>query len=158
MIPGNHRDVESFVFNAWSWRTPALGGGHDQTTPDRGPDDDRGRPANDTVEAADDGGPGFSLDLTGYAVRAVDGEIGRVEKAGDTDLVVDTGPWIFGKKVLLPAGVIQNVDLDEEKVYVNRTKDEIKDSPEFDEKTYREPAYRDRVGSYYGGTDPDSRF
>jgi hypothetical protein len=33
---------------------------------------------------------------------------------------------------------------------VNRTKDEIKDSPEFDESTYREPAYRDEIGGYYG--------
>ena len=102
------------------------------------------------------------IDLTGLSVEATDGGIGKVDEAthevGSSYIVVDTGPWIFGKKVLLPAGVIQNVDLDEQKVYVNRTKDEIKDSPEFDEKTYREPAYRDRVGSYYGGTDPDSRF
>jgi hypothetical protein len=87
----------------------------------------------------------------------VDGSIGKVDsasdKTGSSAIVVDTGPWILGKKVLLPAGVIQNVDLDEEKVYVNRTKDEIKNSPEFDEKTYREPSYRDRVGSYYSGSD-----
>jgi hypothetical protein len=48
-------------------------------------------------------------------------------------LVVDTGPWIFGKKVMLPAGVIKTVDHVNEKVFVNRTKDEIKNAPEFDE-------------------------
>jgi hypothetical protein len=67
-------------------------------------------------------------------------------------VVVDTGPWIFGKKVMLPAGVIQRVDLDSQTVFVDRTKDEIKNSPEFDEdmtrdKTYR--SYRSRLGSYY---------
>ena len=38
----------------------------------------------------------------------------------------------FGKKVMLPAGVVNNVDVDTETVFVNRTKDEIKNSPEFD--------------------------
>ena len=48
-------------------------------------------------------------------------------------IVVDTGPWIFGKKVMLPAGTIQRADHDDEKVFVNRTKDQIKNAPEFDE-------------------------
>jgi hypothetical protein len=64
--------------------------------------------------------------------------------------VVDTGPWIFGKKVMLPAGIVDRVDLDEEKVYVSRTKDEIKNSPEFDEDTYRDESYRNELGGYYG--------
>jgi hypothetical protein len=68
-------------------------------------------------------------------------------------IVVDTGPWIFGKKVLLPAGVVQRVDLDSETVFVNRTKDEIKDAPEFDQTNYLGDAYRSQVGDYYyGGT------
>ena len=78
-------------------------------------------------------------------------------EVGGSYIVVDTGPWIFGKKVLLPAGVTQTVDFDEQKVYVNRTKDEIKNSPEFDENSYRESNYRESVGSYYGrgGRDDD---
>ena len=101
------------------------------------------------------------LDLVGYDVVAVDGEIGKVDEAthdvGSTYVVVDTGPWIFGRKVLLPAGVIESVDVDDGKVMVNRTKDEIKDSPEFDKDTYREERYRGDVGSYYSSrmTDPD---
>lgn len=97
-------------------------------------------------------------DVVGFEVEATDGGIGKVDEAtnevGGSYIVVDTGPWIFGKKVLLPAGLIQNVDLDEQKVYVNRTKDEIKVSPEFDDANYREQSYRDRVGQYYGpGSD-----
>ena len=92
--------------------------------------------------------------LTGDRVEALDGGIGKVDEAtNEVDgsyIVVDTGPWIFGKKVLLPAGVIETVDFDEQKVYVNRAKDEIKDSPEFDENSYRDPTYRESVGSYYG--------
>jgi hypothetical protein len=61
---------------------------------------------------------------------------------------------IFGKKVMLPAGTIDRVDWNEEKVYVDRTKNQIKDSPELDEGGMFEsdPAYRDRLGTYYGST------
>jgi hypothetical protein len=95
------------------------------------------------------------LDLSGFGVEAVDGGIGKVDEAtyetSASYIVVDTGPWIFGKKVLLPAGVVQRVDLDSETIFVNRTKDEIKDAPEFDEMNYRDEAYRTRVGDYYSG-------
>lgn len=100
-----------------------------------------------------------TTDLTGYKVEALDGSIGSVDEAsnevGASYLVVDTGPWIFGKKVMLPAGVIDRVDQDEEKIYVNRTKDEIKDAPEFDESRYRDEPYREELGGYYsrGGRD-----
>ena len=54
------------------------------------------------------------------------------------------------KKVLLPAGTIKLVDPNEEKVMVNRTKDQIKNSPEFDPDTYRDDRYRSEIGTYYG--------
>jgi hypothetical protein len=96
-----------------------------------------------------------NLDLTGFSVEATDGGIGKVDEAtyetSRSYLVVDTGPWIFGKKVLLPAGVVQRVDLDSETVLVNRTKEEIKNAPEFDEASYRDDAYRTRIGTYYYG-------
>jgi hypothetical protein len=92
--------------------------------------------------------------LTGFTVEAIDGKIGKVDEGtqevGGSYIVVDTGPWIFGKKVLLPAGVVRDVDLDTETIFVDRTKDEIKDSPEFDAKTYRDQNYRTQVGDYYG--------
>ena len=95
-----------------------------------------------------------ATDLTGFSVEALDGKIGKVDEATNdvsgSYIVVDTGPWIFGKKVLLPAGVIRDVDLDTETVYVNRTKEQIKNAPEFDEDTYRDDTYRSQLGSYYG--------
>ena len=95
-----------------------------------------------------------SADLTGYDVEALDGEIGKIDEASDdvgaSYVVVDTGPWIFGKKVLLPAGVINGVDASEEKVYVNRTKEQIKNSPEFDPDSYQQQSYRAELGTYYG--------
>lgn len=53
---------------------------------------------------------------------------------------------------MLPAGTIDRVDWNEEKVYVDRTKGQIKDSPELDEMGMSDPAYRDRLGTYYGDT------
>jgi hypothetical protein len=95
-----------------------------------------------------------NVDLAGFKVEALDGSIGKVDEstneAGGSFLVVDTGPWIFGKKVMLPAGVIRDIDLDTETVFVNRTKDQIKNAPEFDEKRYRDQNYRNELGSYYG--------
>jgi hypothetical protein len=46
--------------------------------------------------------------------------------------------------------VISRVDYDDECVYVNRTKDQIKNAPEFDEDAYRDEPYREGVGTYYG--------
>ena len=95
-----------------------------------------------------------TTDITGFEVEAIDGSIGKVDEStyevGASYIVVDTGPWIFGKKVMLPAGVVQRVDEAEERVFVNRTKDEIKNAPEFDESMRSDDAYRGRLGSYYG--------
>jgi hypothetical protein len=100
-------------------------------------------------------------DITGFAVEAVDGSIGKVDKRNDdvsqSYVVVDTGPWIFGKKVMLPAGVIERIDSEEEKVWVNRTKDQIKDAPEYDESMAEDLDYRGDIGSYYGSGGPGYR-
>jgi hypothetical protein len=102
---------------------------------------------------------GFSdeADLTGYSIAAVDGDIGRVDQAtnellGGSYLVVDTGPWIFGRKVMLPAGVVERIDTTEKKIYVDRTRDQIKDAPDYDEMLRDNLEYRDTVGRYYSGT------
>jgi hypothetical protein len=97
--------------------------------------------------------------LTGYHVEANDGGIGKIDEAtmdaGAGHIVVDTGPWIFGRKVLLPAGTISRVDHDEEKVYVNRTKEHIKNSPEFHDSTSDyDDDYRNDIGAYYGPGGP----
>ena len=93
--------------------------------------------------------------LAGYSVEAVDGGIGKVDEAtydvGSSYLVVDTGPWIFGKKVLLPAGVVDRIDTLSETVFVNRSKDEIKGAPEFDFETEVGEDDRTQLGDYYAG-------
>jgi hypothetical protein len=106
--------------------------------------------------------PSLTYDLTGFSVEARDGGIGKVDEAsndvGASYIVVDTGPWIFGKKVVLPAGTIDRGDPDTETVFVDKTKDQIKDAPEFDPDRYKDETYRSELGTYYGGmNDPIER-
>ena len=49
-----------------------------------------------------------------------------------------------------PIGVVRSVNHDERQVFVNRTKDEIKNAPEFDESFIDDESYRTKLGSYYG--------
>ena len=53
------------------------------------------------------------MDLSGFEVEATDGGIGKVDETtnevGGSYIVVDTGPWIFGKKVMLPARVVRDI-------------------------------------------------
>ncbi|WP_246159097.1 PRC-barrel domain containing protein [Catellatospora sichuanensis] len=97
---------------------------------------------------------GGERDLSGFRVEATDGSIGKIDEqageAGSRILVVDTGPWIFGSKVVLPAGVIKTIDLDDERVYITCTKDQVKDAPEYEADRHRDGAYLDSLGSYYG--------
>lgn len=95
-----------------------------------------------------------AVDVTGFKVEARDGSIGKVDEstadAGKSYIVVDTGPWIFGRKVLLPARTVERIDLDEGAVFVDRTKEEIKNAPEFDPEHGIDPTYQDDLGGYYG--------
>ncbi len=98
---------------------------------------------------------GDGADVVGYGVEAIDGHIGKIDESstlvGESYLVVDTGPWIFGKRVLLPAGTVNHVDALDQKVYVDRTKAQIKNSPEFDPDQFG-PEYREKIGGYYEDT------
>ena len=89
-------------------------------------------------------------DLVGYDVEATDGSIGKIdevsEEAGAAYVVVDTGFWIFGKKRLVPAGVIERINVDSRTVHVGMTKDQIKSAPDFDD-THRDD--RSPYDTYY---------
>jgi len=92
-------------------------------------------------------------ELAGYSVEASDGSIGTVMtatyEAAESYLVVDTGTWLLSKKVVLPAGVVDRVDREGQQVFVDRTKDQIKGAPEFDESRMQEAGYREQFSGYY---------
>ena len=100
-------------------------------------------------EAPDGRGP----HLIGYEVEAIDGDIGKIEHAtnqvGTSYLVVDTEHSVFGKNLVLPAGIVSRVDIVHERVYVDRTRDQIKNAPDYDPH-FHDDAYRSELGGYYG--------
>jgi hypothetical protein len=89
------------------------------------------------------------VDLSDFKVEAADGEVGEVYEIVDGSIVVDTGPWIVGKKTVLPVGVIEAIDPEDHTIRVDRTKEEIKNAPEWDPTGYAEQEYRIRLAEYY---------
>lgn len=99
--------------------------------------------------------------LIGFTVEAGDGTIGQVERhtdePGASRLVVDTGVWVFGKSVLVPAGLVSRVEVSERRLIVDATKEQIDGAPKFarDSET-SDPEYLDRVAAYYLGLPADA--
>lgn len=113
-----------------------------------------GAPLSGDPASSDLGGAGTStqgIEIIGYDVEATDGGLGKIDEssleAGSAYVVVDTGWWIFGKKRLIPAGVIQSIDHENRQVFVGLTKEEIKSAPDFTEEHREEHSEYDE---YYG--------
>ncbi|MEO7524413.1 MAG: PRC-barrel domain-containing protein [Ferruginibacter sp.] len=77
--------------------------------------------------------------LIGFAIGATDGEIGKVDEIYFDDnnwavryLVVETGTWLFGRKVLISPQALIKVNWEEENFPVNLSKDQIENSPAID--------------------------
>lgn len=71
-------------------------------------------------------------------------------------LVIDTGFWIFGKKVLLPVGRA-SIDYSDERVYANGlTKEQAENLPEYDEDMTIDYDYEERVRMVYRGVEYDN--
>ncbi len=95
------------------------------------------------------------IDTSGFDVEALDGRIGTVDEATWEDpagahMIVDTGPWILGRRLMVPAAIVQSVDVDGRRVFVSRTRAEIKDAPEYREELRADEEYAALLGRYYG--------
>ncbi|MEV6710564.1 PRC-barrel domain containing protein [Lentzea sp. NPDC051208] len=126
--------MQPVPFVPWVWRDASWA-----DEPDQDQDQDQ-----DLADRPDTG-------LIGYEVEATDGGIGKIDqdnaKVPHDCLMVDTGPWIFGRKVVLPVGTVRHVDHAERKVHVDRTKEQIKNAPEYDPDDHDN--YRKRTDEYY---------
>jgi hypothetical protein len=95
----------------------------------------------------------MDIDLEGFDVEATDGHVGKVDDwsaaAGDSYLVVDTGFWIFGKKRVVPARAVRQIDVEGQKVFVDMTKDQIKGAPDHHD-DWAHPDRREPFTGYYG--------
>jgi sporulation protein YlmC with PRC-barrel domain len=91
--------------------------------------------------------------ITGYALHATDGEIGKVHDFLFDDqswqvryLVIDTGKWLPGRKVVVPPSVIADSRWEERELPVSMSKEQIKDAPPLSE---HEPVSRQHEVDLY---------
>jgi uncharacterized protein YrrD len=78
-------------------------------------------------------------EISGYKIHALDGEVGKAQDFYFDDaewiiryLVVDTGNWLSGRKVLLSPSSIQRVDEENKRIEVTLAKEIIEASPDID--------------------------
>ena len=78
-------------------------------------------------------------ELMGFTLAATDGAIGEVQSCYFDDvhwtvryLVVDTGRWLAGRKVLISPMSVRGVDTAGERVLVHLTREQVKQSPDID--------------------------
>ncbi|MDQ6845376.1 MAG: PRC-barrel domain containing protein [Bacteroidota bacterium] len=95
--------------------------------------------------------------VTGYSIHAVDGKIGDVEDfiIEDTSwkiafMVIDTGHWFPGKKVIISPKLIKNIEWDTSEVMVNVTEETVKNSPEYEPGEAISESYEANLQNYYG--------
>jgi hypothetical protein len=95
--------------------------------------------------------------IKGYAIAASDGHLGTVSDFLFDDvtwvvrwLVVDTGTWLSGRKVLLPAFALGHLDPSRNEFAVRLTKQEVRDSPNIDTKRPVSRQMEASVYDYYG--------
>jgi hypothetical protein len=96
-------------------------------------------------------------EVVGYNINATDGEIGHVEDFIVDDvpwviryMVVDTGNWWPGRKVLVAPAWITKVSWSDELVDVDMSKESIKNSPEYNPSAPINKEYEVRLYDFYG--------
>jgi hypothetical protein len=95
------------------------------------------------------------VDLSGYEVVGTDGSIGTIDKASNdvrvNYVIVDTGEWLSGRQVVLPARTVVRIDTAARKVIIDRSRDDIRDAPEFHSRQLRSASFQDALTGYYHG-------
>ncbi|MFP3960138.1 MAG: PRC-barrel domain-containing protein [Spirochaetaceae bacterium] len=82
----------------------------------------------------------FSVsDLKGVSLHAADGDVGALRDLYFSDeqwvvryFVVETGPRVFGKEVLISPASVETIDPESHRIHLDLTTEEIKGSPSID--------------------------
>jgi hypothetical protein len=103
-----------------------------------------------------------NFDLTGFEVETRDGVIGRVDRASKdvsgSYLVINAGPAMpLGRRIVLPAGVVETVDLDDRRLAVSVGRSEILSGPEYDPGRPLDESLRNRIGSHFASPGAERR-
>jgi Protein of unknown function (DUF2795) len=94
------------------------------------------------------------IDLRGFEVRARDGAIGKVVQAIEGRaggyLVIDPGVTMpLGRQLLVPAGLVEKVDVDNKRVVVRADRKQLENAPEYDPAQPLEDPSGSVFGSYF---------
>jgi hypothetical protein len=94
------------------------------------------------------------IDLRGFDVRARDGAIGQVvegmEGPAGGYLVIDPGVAMpLGRQLLVPAGLVEKVDVENKRVVVRADRKQIENAPEFDAAQPLDDPPRSVFGNYF---------
>lgn len=97
-----------------------------------------------------------TYEVSSYFIQAVDGEIGHVDDFIIDDetwairyLIIDTRNWWPGKKVLISPQWIRRVSWDKSKVFVNLTREAIRQSPHYTEESLVTRDYETALHRHY---------
>ncbi|MFT3781469.1 MAG: PRC-barrel domain-containing protein [Nibricoccus sp.] len=97
-----------------------------------------------------------ALDLEGYGIEALDGELGHVKELLISPdswripyLVLATRNWWPGKTVVVPTHVFHNVDWVGRCLSVALTRDEIREAPAYDPERLQNVAFIDELRDYF---------
>ena len=96
-------------------------------------------------------------EITGYALEAVDGDIGRCKDFLFDDenwtvryMVADTGKWLAGRKVLISPIALGEPDWASKRFPVRMTKKEVEDSPPLEEDQPVSGEFEIQLANFYG--------
>jgi hypothetical protein len=94
--------------------------------------------------------------VIGQHIQASDGEIGHVDDFIIDDetwairyLIIDTRNWWPGKKVLISPRWIERISWDEQKVFVNHTRNTVKQAPEYSDESLLTRNYEAGLHKHY---------
>jgi hypothetical protein len=89
-------------------------------------------------------------ELVGYDVEGRDGKIGKVDHVAyeKTCLIVSTSR-LFGKQYVIPATAVERVETDKQTVFVDLAKEEVENSPAYDDGVGFDEDCEAATGAYY---------
>lgn len=95
-------------------------------------------------------------EVIGYYIQAQDGEIGHVEDLLVDDqnwmvryMIIDTRNWLPGRKVILSPNWAHEISWRNRHVAVARTREQVKQAPEFNPSLPVDRGYETRLHTYY---------
>lgn len=97
-----------------------------------------------------------SKEVIGYNIKAIDGEIGKLDGLIVEDnywliryLIIDTGKWLPSRKVIFPPEWLEGISWNKEQIIFPFSKEEIRHAPDYDPDVPVSRVYEEKLYEYY---------